>query len=390
MRMIVSRSSELARLDDVLAALRRGQGTALVVRGEAGIGKTTLLDALVERAGNDTLVLRACGAESEVELAFSALTDLLHPVLGKLGQLPPLQAAALSGALALGPPLPGDRLAVCVATLGLLRAAAARRAVLVVLDDVQWVDASSRECVEYVARRAGGPLAVVLAARDALYASASVRLPELALAPLDEAGAAELLRERAPGLAPPVAAAVTEAAAGNPLALLELPAMLTAEQRAGVAALELPLAAGGHLQHAFAGRVDTLAPPTQRALLIAAVHARGRVGRDRSRLSACGVTPNPHPVIREEGGTPDIIGSIRAGLVFALKEQVGAEEIRRREQDFAPCVALVGRESQDRDPRQDVGRAAADRDVRIAPPAAAAPLGLRRHVAQRPVRDPGA
>src|SRR5262245_48638751 len=275
--MIVSRSSELARLDDVLAALRRGQGSALVVRGEAGIGKTTLLDALVERAGTDTLVLRACGAESEVELAFSALTDLLQPVLSGLDELPPLQAAALSGALALGPPLPGDRLAVCVATLGLLRAAAASRPVLVVLDDVQWVDASSRECVEYAARRAGGALAVVLAARDPLYATATVGLPELALAPLDDAGAAELLRERAPRLSPPVEAAITEAAAGNPLALLELPAMLTAEQRAGAAALELPLAAGGRLQHAFAGRVDTLAPSAQRALLIAAVHAEGEL-----------------------------------------------------------------------------------------------------------------
>ena len=275
--MIVSRSSELARLDDVLAALRRGQGSALVIRGDAGIGKTTLLDELVDRAGGNTLVLRACGAESEVELAFSALSDLLHPVLSGLEQLPAPQAAALVGALALGPPLPGDRLAVCVATLGLLRAASAGRPVLVVLDDVQWVDASSRECVEYVARRAGGALAVVLAARDPLYASANIRLPELVLAPLDDAGAAELLRERAPGMAPPVAAAIAEAAAGNPLALVELPATLTAEQRAGVAALELPLAAGGRLQRAFAARVDRLAPSAQRALLLAAVHADGEL-----------------------------------------------------------------------------------------------------------------
>src|SRR5262245_20798106 len=174
--MIVSRRAELARLDDVLAALRRGQGSALVVHGEAGIGKTTLLDALVEHARGEGLVLRACGAETEVELAFSALADLLQPVLGELATLPPLQAAALSGALALGPPVPGDRLAVCVATLGVLRAAAARRPVLVVLDDVQWVDAPSRECVEYVARRAGGSLTVVLAARDPWYASATVGL----------------------------------------------------------------------------------------------------------------------------------------------------------------------------------------------------------------------
>src|SRR5262245_23417878 len=182
--MIVSRGAELARLGDVLAGLRRGEGSALVVHGEAGIGKTTLLDALVGRCRGEAVVLRACGAETEVELAFSALADLLQPVLGELDALPPAQAAALSGALALGPPVPGDRLAICVATLGVLRAAATRRRVLVVLDDVQWVDASSRECVEYVARRAGGALAVVLATRDPW--SATVQLPELALAALDD------------------------------------------------------------------------------------------------------------------------------------------------------------------------------------------------------------
>jgi DNA-binding CsgD family transcriptional regulator len=293
--MIVSRTAELARLDDLLSALRRGRGSAFIVHGEAGIGKTTLLDALVERSTGAVVVLRACGAETEVELAFSALADLLAPVLGELDALPPLQAAALTGALALGPPVPGDRLAVCVATLGLLRAAAARRPVLVVLDDVQWVDASSRECVEYVARRAGGGLAVVLAARDPWYASATVRFPELALDPLDDDGAAELLRQWAPGLAPPVAAAITEAAAGNPLALVELPATLTTEQRSGVAALELPLAPAGRLHHAYAGRVETLAPSARQALLIAALHADGdlrviatacrRAGTDVSRLA---------------------------------------------------------------------------------------------------------
>ena len=95
-------------------------------------------------------------------------------------------------------------------------------------------------------------------------------------------------------------------------------------------------------------------------------------------------------MIREEGGTPEIVGSIRAGLVFALKEQVGAEEIRRRERDFARrALASWGAEPADRDPRQHVRRAAADRLVRPAPPAAAAALELRRRAAQRPVRDPG-
>jgi hypothetical protein len=104
----------------------------------------------------------------------------------------------------------GDRLAVCVAALGVLRAAARCRPVLAIIDDVQWVDVSSRECIEYIARRADGPLAVVLAARDPLYPPERIRLPELPVGPVDDATAAELLRHRAPGLAPPVVAAISE------------------------------------------------------------------------------------------------------------------------------------------------------------------------------------
>jgi DNA-binding CsgD family transcriptional regulator len=271
--MIVSRTAELARLDALRAGLARGEGGALVVHGDAGIGKTTLLDALVERCDGAVTVVRACGAETEAELAFSALTDLLYPVLRQLDALPAPQAAALTGALALEPPAPGDRLAVCVAALGMLRAEARHRPVLAVVDDIQWVDASSRECIEYIARRASGPLAVVLAARDPWYPPERIRLPDLPVGPVDDRAAAELLRQRAPELAPPVAAAITQAAAGNPLALVELPATLTASQRAGVVALEFPLGPAGRLQRAFAGRIEALSGPARQALLIVAAYA---------------------------------------------------------------------------------------------------------------------
>jgi len=271
--MIVSRVAERARLDALLAALVRGEGGALVVHGEAGIGKTTLLEVLVERCAGAVTVVRACGAETEAKRAFSALTELLCPVLRRLDALPAPQAAALMSALALEAPEPGDRLAVCVAALGMLRAEARNRPVLVVVDDVQWVDVSSRECIEYIARRASGPLAVVLAARDPLYPPERIRLPDLPVGPVDDAAAAELLRQHAPELAPPVAAAIAQAAAGNPLALVELPATLTAGQRAGVAALELPLGPGGRLQGAFAGRIEALSGPARQALLVAAAYA---------------------------------------------------------------------------------------------------------------------
>src|SRR5918998_2281453 len=122
--MIVSRAGELGRLDELLESLRAGAGRALVVHGDPGIGKTTILDALAERCGEDVTVLRARGIETEAELAFAALSDLLGPVIDEMAALPLPQSAALAAALALGPPAPGDRLAVCVATLGLLHAAA--------------------------------------------------------------------------------------------------------------------------------------------------------------------------------------------------------------------------------------------------------------------------
>lgn len=259
----------------MLGALRAGRGSALIIRGEPGIGRTTLLDAFAERARDRVTVVRACGAETEVELPFSVLGDLLRPLLGELEILPQPQAAALMSALALGPPAPGDRLAVCVAALGMFEAAARRRPVLVVVDDMQWVDAASRECVEYVARRAGHALAVVLATREPGDVAVRARLPELVLPPLEDDAAALLLHRHARDLAPSVAAAIAEAAAGNPLALVELPATLSAEKRAGAAALDRPLVPGQRLQYAFGGRIRALTPRGRRALLIAAAHAEG-------------------------------------------------------------------------------------------------------------------
>jgi DNA-binding CsgD family transcriptional regulator len=299
--VIVSRGAELARLDGFLAALRRGEGGSLVIHGEAGIGKTTLLRALAARADDAVTVLGASGAETETGLAFAALADLLGPALDHLEVLPPMHAAALLAALAVAPPIPGDRLAVCCATLGLLRAAGRSRPVLVMVDDFHWVDASSRECIEYAARRAGGRLAVVLAARDSAL-SQQLRLPELPVGPINDSAAAEFLRCRQPRLAPQVVTAITQAAAGNPLALTELPAMLTAEQASGAAALEFPLRPGVRLRRAFAGRIGALDPLARQALLIAAAHggpdlaviaaACRRAGTNVARLTAaeaCGL-----------------------------------------------------------------------------------------------------
>jgi DNA-binding CsgD family transcriptional regulator len=287
--MLVHRPTELGRLDALLDRVRAGDGGALLLRGAPGIGKTTLLDAFAERCGDDVGVLRARGVETEAELAFSALSDLLAPVLAQRAALPAPQSAALGAALALGPPAPGDRLAVCVATLGLLRAAARLRPLVAIVDDVQWLDAASRECVAYAARRAGGGLAVALAVREpADPVLERAGLPALRLGPLDRRASLELLRHTAPDLAPSVARELAGAAAGNPLALRELPAALGPDERAGIVALERPVAPGGRLQHAFAGRIEELDPLARRALLIAAAHAAGDLPTISAACTAAG------------------------------------------------------------------------------------------------------
>ncbi len=271
--MVIGRSSELEGLDFFLQRLRDGDGQAVLIRGAPGIGKTALLHHLVERCGDEVLVLGAAGVETESELVFAALADLLGPVIEHRKGLPLPQASALAGALALGPPAPGDRLAVCVAALSVLRFAAAARPVLVVVDDLHWLDAASRECVLYVARRAGGSLAVALAVREPCDAVLErTRLPELRLGPLEVEHALKLLEHTFADLVPPVAAAVSEAAAGNPLALVELAGSLSVEERCGVSALRLPLEPPGRLQEAFAARAGELRTTARRALLVAAAY----------------------------------------------------------------------------------------------------------------------
>jgi DNA-binding CsgD family transcriptional regulator len=287
--MIIGRTEELAALMALVGDLCRLGGRALLVRGQAGAGKTTLLEeaARCASAEGGATVVRACGVETESELPFAGLVDLVSPIATERSALPAPQAEALAGALALGPPRPGDRLAICVAALGLLRAAALARPVLAVVDDVQWLDQASRECVLYAARRTGGAVSVLLAVRDGAPAAAAIegaRLPELHLGALDRAAARTLLGRVAPDLAPPVARALVGAAAGNPLALVELPGTLSPDQRAGVAPLPNPLAPGARVGAVYEARIAALPPATREALLVAAAYE----GDDLATLAAAG------------------------------------------------------------------------------------------------------
>jgi DNA-binding CsgD family transcriptional regulator len=268
---LLGREAERARIDAVLDDARAGRSSALVLSGEAGIGKSTLLRYALGRA-DGMAVLSAAGVESEAELPFAALADFLRPALGQLDALPEPQAAALAGALALGPPVGADRFAACAATMGLLAAFAETAPVLGVIDEAQWLDPSSLEALLFAARRIDAEgIALFFAVRDAEGGSlAQAGLEGLPLSGLGKAEAHELIAravdtEPSPGLVE----RLLRATGGNPLALLEIPAVLTDAQLAGEEPLEdLPLTPS--IERALLARVVALPDETRRALVVAA------------------------------------------------------------------------------------------------------------------------
>jgi DNA-binding CsgD family transcriptional regulator len=270
--MLLGRDAEDARISGLLAAARTGQSGALVLRGEPGIGKSALLDRAVEHA-SDMTVLRARGVESESELPFAGLAELLAPCVVGLDALPAPQAAALAGALALGPPVAGDRFTVYAATLGLIAAAAERRPLLAAIDDVPWLDAPSREALVFVSRRLQRESVVLLlvARIGERVGSEQAGVPELVLGGLDlRASTALLGRRQGVAVAPEVAGHLCEASGGNPLALCELSSLLTAAQLAGTEAIEEPPPVGANVERAFSRELADLPAATRLALLVAA------------------------------------------------------------------------------------------------------------------------
>src|SRR5262245_36660512 len=286
--MVLGRAAERARIDALLAAAREGRSGGLVLRGEAGIGKSALLADAAERAEGAT-VLAARGVESEAELPFAGLAELLRPVVHLLDSLPGRQAEALRGALALGPPAAGDRFAVAAATLGLLAAAAEEALPLLVLvDDAHWLDRSSLEALLFAPRRTEAEgIAFLLAARPGEPRTPS-DFEELTLGGLDRESAQRLLSAAAPALAPGVAERLVEGTGGNPIALSEVTGLLSAAQLAGEEPLPEPLPAADAADRAFRRTVEALAPAARTAALVAAAAGAAPVAAVASASSTLG------------------------------------------------------------------------------------------------------
>jgi DNA-binding CsgD family transcriptional regulator len=288
--MLFGRDDECARIDALLDAARALRSTALVLRGEAGIGKSALLDYAVERADGFAL-LRALGVESEAEIAFAGAQQLLRPIVAALDELPEVQATALGRAFALeGGPAP-ERLTVGAAVLSLLAAAAEERPLLCVVDDAHWLDHASADALTFAARRLHAEqVAVLFAAREpetAVFPAPGI--PDLRVEPLTAAAARALLADRAPGLAERAADRLIELTEGNPLALVEISQALSQEQLLGREPLDPRLPLGGRVERAFLERVGALSEDAQRALLLVAAGDPGDAETLWRALAASGL-----------------------------------------------------------------------------------------------------
>src|SRR2546426_547569 len=345
---LVGRRRERELLEKLLESARAGRGAVLVVHGEPGVGKTALLDYVVQK-GDGFRIARTVGVEGEIELPFAALQQLCAPILELRMGLPPPQRDALGVAFGLAPGNAPSPFLVGLAVLGLLSEAAEDRPLLCVVDDAQWLDQASAAALAFVARRFVAEKVALLFATRAV-GETLVGLPELRVEPLGREDARALLASFLPA---PLDAQVLEQVVvetrGNPLGLLELPRGLTPAQIAGGFGLPAAVPVHAGIEALFAQRLAALPPDARLLLLVAAADATGdaalmwraaqRLGLDESAARAAeseglatfgdGVTFR-HPLVRSavyRAAGPDERAQVHRALAEAIG--LGADPDRR-------------------------------------------------------------
>jgi DNA-binding CsgD family transcriptional regulator len=277
----VGRSAELAVVSDALGGIS-SSGAALVIDGEAGIGKSTLLRVTADRATADGCRLLSCsGFQSQTEVGFAGIHELIHPLLGHAAELPRRQHSALMTAFGLEDGPAPDRLLISLAVLGLLEEAANQRRLLLIVDDVQWLDQSSLDVLAFVARRlTNAPLLLLCAERAGLGGPSGwlEGLPRLPLGPLQPDDARQLLahslRQSPGGGDAYLEQSVLEQANGNPLAVIELGAAFGERGIGTVAFSGEPLPTSQRVERAFMAQLGAL-PESSRLLLLLIAAAHG-------------------------------------------------------------------------------------------------------------------
>ncbi|MFI0788903.1 AAA family ATPase [Streptomyces lydicus] len=317
---LFGRDEELATVDAVVDGLPE-RGSALLIQGAPGIGKSALLDHAVTRARNSGFtVLKASGVQAETHLPFAGLHQLTHTMTDRVPRLPPVQADALLGAFGMAEPSfsasAPQFFMIALATLSLLGEASAEAPVLLVVDDSQWLDRPTLDVLGFLARRMGAePLGLLLAGQEGRTAwPVAPDIPELHLKPLQPTAADALLDARSPGLAPAVRRLVADMSAGNPLALIELPITLRAGGVAAESAVSPALPLTTRLERAFASRLADLPPEARQVLLITAADDDGALTEVLTAASALAGT---------EISARSLEPAIAAGLVSVDAFRIG-------------------------------------------------------------------
>jgi DNA-binding CsgD family transcriptional regulator len=269
------RSRERERLGRLLTGIRSGRSGVLVVRGEAGIGKTALLEQLVEEASGCT-VARTTGVQADMELPFAGLQQLFGSMLGSLERLPGPQRDAVEVAFGLRSGPAPNRFEVGLAILGLLAEVAEEKPLVCVVDDAQWLDQASARTLAFVARRLmAESVALVFAVREPAEEQTFAGLPELIVEGLNEDDARDVLGVVIARVDERVVDRIVAETRGNPLALLELPRGLSAAELAGGFGVSSTQPLSARVEQSFLGRIRSMPDQTQRFLLLAAAEPAG-------------------------------------------------------------------------------------------------------------------
>ncbi|MFC7723643.1 AAA family ATPase [Nocardioides sp. GCM10028917] len=352
---IHGRGIEQAQIGALLESARAGTGGVLVVRGEPGVGKSALLaDAVAPLLVDSSVtVLHTQGIESEAPLPFAALQRLLRPLMRRhADDIAAPQAHALRVAFGevhdqdVSPDAAdGDRFRVFLGTLNLFSAAADTQPVVAVIDDAHWLDEASAAALLFAARRLNMErVALLFGARDGDVRTFDAGdLPALRLSGLDRTAVGDLLADRSGGLvSPEVSAQLLAATGGNPLALVELPEVLTAGQLEGSAPLPGRLPVTGGVERVFAERAGRLGPDAQRLLLIAATDDSTEIAVIRAAARALGVDPDALDEVERSGlvTVTDGVLEMRHPLVRSAI-YTGATTVARRAAHQALADALT-------------------------------------------------